>query len=144
MYITNLSNRSQFITKTKHFRSILNISFRTYQNLVNYDRELGSISKNLVVARTTGDGNCLYNSISISLFGNEYYALDLKLCAVFIFFEYENYFKRVLNNINPDLSFDFLIYQTCKLFEFQNNMQMMGLSVVSVDLFIVILFLIHI
>ncbi len=35
-------------------------------------------------------------------------ALDLKLCAVFIFFEYENYFKRVVNNINADLSFDFL------------------------------------
>ena len=42
---------------------------------------------------THGFGNCLYNAISISLFGDESYSFKLRIAALAIIFKYESFFS---------------------------------------------------
>ena len=46
---------------------------------------------------TRGDGNCFYRSISYILFAREDDYYILKLCCIFILYEYETYFKENLD-----------------------------------------------
>ena len=62
--------------------------------------------------KTTGDGRCLFHSISICLVGNELYTHIIKLACVFVMLKNESYIKNVLSQQNPDLSFETLIENT--------------------------------
>ena len=43
----------------------------------------------------TGDENCLYNSISLSLYGKESMSNMIRLSMIFILFEYEDFFRKI-------------------------------------------------
>ncbi|RNA40753.1 hypothetical protein BpHYR1_003377, partial [Brachionus plicatilis] len=86
--------------------SLLKISKQTYSFIKNYvigNKKYANQKKdhsnvnilqkwnatNMVCVMTTGEGNCLYNAISISLCGNEELSKEIKLAMIFIYFEYE-------------------------------------------------------
>ena len=55
-----------------------------------------ALPENLSPLKIAGDGNCLYNSFSKTYFNDEKYFYIFKLCSIFILFEYEIFFKRLM------------------------------------------------
>jgi len=79
------------------------IIYRTeFQNLTstsNNNKLEIEIKRTHNVISITGNGNCLYNSISFLLHGNESYASELRLLAILIIIEHRNVFENlILNN----------------------------------------------
>jgi hypothetical protein len=46
--------------------------------------------------KTTGDGSCLYNAVSISLFGNERFSQKLRIASIYTILKHEEYFAEIL------------------------------------------------
>ena len=78
--------------------------------------------------KTTGDGRCLFHSISLCLFGNENYSHLLKIANVFFLLENESYFSKVLNQQDRSLSFDQLVENNANDLVFGNHFSLMSLS----------------
>ncbi len=46
--------------------------------------------------KTTGDGSCLYNAVSIILFGNERFSQKLRIASIYTILKHEEYFAEIL------------------------------------------------
>ncbi len=46
--------------------------------------------------KTTGDGSCLYNAVSISLFGNEKFSQKLRVASIYTILKHQEYFTEIL------------------------------------------------
>ena len=68
-----------------------------------------------MVVQTIGDGNCLYNSISMSIFGNNSMSLNIKLASVFILLEYDEYLKQILDKTGAPYTYEKLVQNTARL-----------------------------
>ena len=84
---------------------------------------------------TTGDGNCLWNSVSISMFGNERMKLTLRFLTVYIMWEYKEYFLEVIRNDtirdgNPNDSFHKQLRIARNDREWGNEFHLLALSIV--------------
>jgi len=107
-------NRSQFINLVKYLR---NKNLAEYNNNcldLDYNRLVNFYSKNYVGLFTTKDGNCLFHSISLNLFGSESYSFPIKLATVFIAFEYEEFIRKYLFDYAYTYNFETLIQKTVK------------------------------
>jgi hypothetical protein len=102
--------RSNFVIQ----RSVFTKLVKALRNIENYWRFNGTdtvydkynyilgIEDHFYPVYCSGDGNCLYNSISKILFGNETKNILIKLCSIFILFEYEEFFQNFSKNQNYD------------------------------------------
>ena len=59
----------------------------------------GSLPPNLQAYESTGNGDCLFNSVSLALFGNERYAYRLRLAAVCDAILKSRLYKKVVGRI---------------------------------------------
>ena len=59
----------------------------------------GSLPPNLQTYESTGNGDCLFNSVSLALFGNERYAYRLRLAAVCDAILKSRQYKKVVGSI---------------------------------------------
>ncbi len=49
---------------------------------------------------TSADGSCLYNAVSISLFGNESYGKKLRIACIHVAFKNINFFRQICSDYN--------------------------------------------
>lgn len=77
---------------------------------------------------TTGDGNCLYNAISLALYGNESLSKEIRLRMVFIFLEYEDYFRNVAISFSFSDSLEILVEKASTLGDYGSDFNMIALS----------------
>ncbi|CAF1018080.1 unnamed protein product [Brachionus calyciflorus] len=77
---------------------------------------------------TTGNGDCLYNAISLALYGNESNSKKIKLSMVFIMFEYEDYFRNLVESFKYSDSFEKKVIDASTLGIFGNEFNMIALS----------------
>ncbi|CAF0948577.1 unnamed protein product [Brachionus calyciflorus] len=73
------------------------------------------------------DGNCLYNSFAILLYGNETDFFSIKACSIFIMLTNEYFFNEVLHEYSYDFSFEDLIVSTCKRNEWGNELNILSI-----------------
>ncbi|CAF0717108.1 unnamed protein product [Brachionus calyciflorus] len=95
-------NQKYLIDLVKELRQYNQITYFSTQDM---DQSHLSVLRhweceNGVPFHTTGDGNCLYNALSIALKGDETLSKDLRLAMVFIIFEHENYFRQLSKKFN--------------------------------------------
>ena len=84
---------------------------------------------NFIPITTDGDGNCLYKSIALLIYGNQEFYSQIKLCILFIFFEYEDYFKNLLSVTLPDNSFEKLIEDVALIGSWGNEYTQLAASI---------------
>jgi hypothetical protein len=108
------------LSKVKRIRSIETISFFTDQTIVN------EFAINGVVVHTTGNGNCLYNAVSLSLIGNEKLSNNIKLCTFFMLLEYKAFFQHYC--AKRGLSYEGLVESTAKEGEYAKDILHMAIS----------------
>ncbi|CAF1012340.1 unnamed protein product [Brachionus calyciflorus] len=77
---------------------------------------------------TTGNGDCLYNAISLALVGNELISNDIKLAMVFIFLDYEDYFRKIVESFKYSSSFESKVVDSASLGVYGNEFNMIALS----------------
>ncbi len=63
-------------------------------------------NSNFQTTKIKKDGNCLYRAISMSIFGTEYYHIQLRLAAIRVIIKYESYFRDFANKSNSYEKFD--------------------------------------
>ncbi len=85
---------------------------------------------NCMVVQTLGDGNCLYNSISMSIFGNNSMSLNIKLASVFILLEYDQYFKQILNKTGAPYTYEKLVQNTARMDIWGNQFIRTAISII--------------
>ena len=86
--------------------------------------------KNYLPILTTGDGNCLYNALSIVLFGNEDFYYLFKIGIFKIFFEYEMHFRNILEKtFSPHKSFEKFIENAAILNSWGDEICLVALSI---------------
>lgn len=83
-----------------------------------------------VPIETEGDGNCLYKAISLSIIGDQNYFSLIKLSVIFILFEYEDYFRNILNHTSPEYSFEKLVEDTAQTNSWGNEYTQLAISIV--------------
>ena len=83
--------------------------------------------KNGATLYTTPDGNCLYNAVSLALYGNKSNAGNIKLAMIFIFFEYEEYFRKLSQRFEPAV-FETQVINSSTLGVFGNSFNIIALS----------------
>jgi PIF1-like helicase/Helitron helicase-like domain at N-terminus/OTU-like cysteine protease/Helicase len=94
------ANRSYFDEiQCRHVNSE-GVLYRTeFQNLTSKTKNNkleSEIQRTHNVINITGNGNCLYNSISFLLHGNESYASELRLLAILMIIEHRNVFDSLI------------------------------------------------
>ncbi|CAF0913894.1 unnamed protein product [Brachionus calyciflorus] len=82
----------------------------------------------MTTVSTTGDGNCLYNAISLSLCGTEEMSKEIKLGMIFIYFEYEKYFRKVFEKSGYEYNYEKMIEKSATMGVFGNEFNMLALS----------------
>jgi hypothetical protein len=130
-YIKNYlnSNRDYLISLVKDLRSRFGICF---YNLQHCDAENFSVTNKYdckigATLYTTPNGNCLYNAISLALYGNEIKFSDIKLGMIFILFEYEAYFRNLVTRFDPEV-FETQVENSASLGVFGNSFNIISLS----------------
>ena len=128
--------RSNFVIQ----RSVFTKLVKALRNIENYWRFNGTdtvydnynfilgIEDHFFPVYCTGDGNCLYNSISKILFGNESKNILIKLCSIFILFEYEEFFQNFSKNQNYDNTLNQFITFSCRKNEFSTERNVLAIS----------------
>lgn len=82
------SYRQHVISFIKFVRNVSALAIYTTQTIDNsVINQLSSAAASYVPIRTTGDGNYLFNAVSLCLFGHEKCSLQLKVASVFIMLE---------------------------------------------------------
>jgi hypothetical protein len=83
------------------------------------------VISNLVVIDTLGDGNFLYNAVSIALYGDINQAANLRLASVFIMLEYSFYLRRFLEGI----PYGQIVMDTAENYKYQREINFIALSI---------------
>ena len=79
--------------------------------------------------KIAGDGNCLYNSFAKIYFNDEKYYYIIKLCSIFILFEYEIFFKYLMIRFLYSYTFKKFILNTCKTRQWGNELNILSISI---------------
>ena len=58
---------------------------------------MGLQDTNLFPVYSSADGNCLYNSISTIVFGDQNYYKLIKVISIYIVLKYEDFFKEIMD-----------------------------------------------
>ncbi|CAF0916621.1 unnamed protein product [Brachionus calyciflorus] len=125
-----IENRERLIELTKNLRKFNAI---VYYNGQAYETDHYPVlykwyMSNVVTIKTTADGNCLYHAISTSISGKENLWKDIKLGMIFMFFEYEDYFRKLANAMGLEASFELLIESSAIIGVFGRSFNILSLS----------------
>jgi len=118
---------------TEYLRDLDTLEYNKYDFI---DDEFFSCIQNselygyFVPIETEGDGNCLYKAISLLIIGDQNCFSLIKLSVLFILFEYEEYFRNILNATNPEYSFEKLIEDTAQTNSWGNEYTQLAISIV--------------
>lgn len=126
-----ISNNYFILTElSKFFRSFNSLSYYNGQeiDLLQNDILQKWNAYQAVSLKTTGDGNCLYNAVSLSIFGNEDWSLDIKLCMIFILIENESFFRDLIKKFKYEESFERLVEDSATVEEYGTEFNIMALS----------------
>ena len=88
-----------------------------------------ALPENLLPLKIAGDGNCLYNSFAKIYFNDEKYYYIIKLCSIFILFEYEIFFKYLMIRFLYSYTFKKFILNTCKTRQWGNELNILSISI---------------
>ena len=108
----------EYIFDTRNFKSMLNLD------------------ENLYPIYNTGVGNCLYNTFSIILFGEEYFYYIIKLASIYILYKNKEFFKELMSNYKYTYTLENLIQKTCRKCQFGNELNVLSISIL-LDLHII-------
>jgi hypothetical protein len=123
-------NRLQFVHLVKNMRCIIGNFVSENQILDNsFNYILCKYSYNCKSINTSRDGNCLYHAISLALLGNESISYRIKLAMIFIIFEYEEYFRKLVTEFAYVQSFENMVLKSAKLGIYGNEFNMIVLSI---------------
>ena len=98
-----------FLNHFSFFENIRNMNILVLDSIDNLNERFSS--KNLrridtcAIMQTTGDGNCLWNCVSNSLFGNENYSILFRLFTFYTMFKHSVYFQRTCLTETRELKF---------------------------------------
>ena len=140
-FIQKNSNSIELIKEIfkKHdffFRKLIDILRKIYptsdyvgQNYyAKYKKQL-QLPDELFPIFNTGNGNCLYNSISLILFGEEKYFFIIKLCSIFVLIDREIVFNNLLKLLKYGYSLSTFIKKTSRENEFGNEVNIYSISI---------------
>jgi hypothetical protein len=99
------------------------------QEIYDEFKKILNLNEDLYPVYNSSNGNCLYNSISILLFGNEDFFFIIKICSIFILFEYEFFFKHVIHAFDREVTFEKFILNTCRKNEFGEILNILSISI---------------
>ena len=106
--------------------------FKTYSNQNIDDDFIEIILRNKLINLepivTTGNGYCLFNSISLILFGTEEYSKIIKLCTHFTLLDYQSFFRKYRKEKFYKKSFEYYIMKSLKKKEYANEVQIAAAS----------------
>lgn len=119
LIIELVTNLREYLFKIKTSTKIIDTDFDYIKNIYNI---------NCNILKTNGDGNCLYNAISLILCGNESLFSYIKLSMVFILFEYEDFFKLMFKTFCYNETFKQLVIQSSTLIEYAHEYNITALS----------------
>ena len=85
------------------------------------------------------DGNCLYKTVSMFIFGNQDYHIQLRLASIYIILYYSDYFRRVMINTEGEYNYkdeliphiDNLITEISRPGSWGRNIIMIALSAIQ-------------
>ena len=104
-------NKSQFIDLTKFFRGLFLPLYNDQPIDIEYSDLAERVSQDFVPIYTSPNGNCLFNAISINLYGSESQSLKIKLASLFICFEYEKSLRDFVIKSKFRLNFETLVFK---------------------------------
>ena len=109
------------------------IKQKSYQNQLIDDKfyrvvYLNNVT-NLEPIETTRNGNCLYNAISIIIFGCEDYFYLIKICVLSILLRYEAYFRNILLKCDSQFSFEEYIENCAIQFSWGDEISQIAVSI---------------
>ena len=110
-------NKSQFIDLTKFFRGLFLPLYNDQPIDIEYSDLAERVSQDFVPIYTSPNGNCLFNAISINLYGSESQSLKIKLASLFICFEYEKSLRDFVIKSKFRLNFETLVLNLAKIGE---------------------------
>ena len=88
-------HRDQCIVKFQLLRNVIDLPLYTFQTVDETVSQIFSNKfKSFLFPKTNGDGNCLYNAISLVLFGDENNMETAKLSMLFSSFEYKTFIRK--------------------------------------------------
>ena len=128
-FIKKSFNESKQILN-EFFQKIRNLSLIKYSNqdINEPNRKKLQLSDDYYPIDSTGNGNCLYNSISILLFGNEELYYLIKICSIFIILENETFFNHLIYCFKFELEYEKFIKKTCKKKEYGSTLNLVAIS----------------
>jgi hypothetical protein len=126
-YIKNLSKYYNSSYLKKYPISMYNDNDQIEQSL---DRLLPPELKNFLPIKTKGDGNCLFNAVSIILNKNENLSKELKFFTVQMIFQNENYFRQQFSTrgSNNFKSFQDAVENVALMHRFQDSFGITALA----------------
>ena len=133
--IQNLFNlKNDYIVN--HIRMIRSISIDNYQYsaqdfYANHKKRL-NLYENQYPIKTTPDGNCLYNAISIILIGDESFYLVLKVCSIFLMLKYDKFFRNLFKKLKYSrtfIAFENLIESSIREDEWGREINIVSLAI---------------
>lgn len=122
-----LKNSFIFKEMIKFLRNINPILKFNFEKLDSNCKAYLKLPLNFCPIQCNPDGNCLYNSICLFLFGKngqKYYNI-IKLCTIFIFFQHKTFFDIFLFD-----SFEKFIEKTCRKNEYGTETSILALTIV--------------
>jgi hypothetical protein len=127
-----VTNRDRIIKIVNEIRHTIFIS-SVHNNMVIEPKKTEFFERckgfvNCAVIKTTGDGDCLFHAISLSIFGNEERTDDIKICTVFILLEYQKFFTSFLA-ADYGCSFERLVRKTATKSVWGSSIHLSALSI---------------
>ena len=99
-----------------------------------YINALGLQDTNLFPVYSSADGNCLYNSISTIVFGDQNYYKLIKVISIYIVLKYEDFFKEIMDDDSKfslsGYKFNEFVLKTCRDKEWGNEMNILSICLV--------------
>ena len=133
----NRSSLLQFVNFVR-MTDLFIFSFNSVDNIVSNLVSLYTFNTCIPVL-TTGDGRCLFHSISICLFGHEKFTHLIKISCVFMLLEHEAFFTNILFQQDRSLSFNQLLEDNSNNDKYGSHYSLIALSLLTEELFILTL-----
>jgi hypothetical protein len=126
---------------TEHRATIINMvkTIRNYNFIHSYTIQLidskcdflYNYTKYLYPLETSSDGNCLFHATSISIYGDQSQSFNLKLCAAFIIYENQDFFKKVFEADGNIITIPYMVENVIKMDKWQNRNTIIALNIVT-------------
>lgn len=123
------SNGLFFENLIKKLQKIEINSVYTGQNYYADFKEALKLEDHMFPIHNKPDGNCLYNSLSLILFGNEEFYFIVKLCTIFVLIKNSSFFKELMRLFCYEYKFETFVQKTSRPREFGTELILLTFSI---------------